>query len=329
MKDIKIKDLKSEDIGSKIVIKGAIKVSNNSAKNGSKYISIAINDGTGEIWDNIFKDKKETLYNTIDSLEKNGRYRVVGNVRSVKEGNSGFNGMNIEKIELIENSIPKVKDVKESKAEFSKIYKTIQNKELKKLITEVYKDINMNLFYTIPVSENHYVYEGGLADHIIRTNEIIRAIVGSYKGNLDFDMDLLTTATLLFRVGKTKTINWINGKAQLTKEGVLFEDSSITHDIVAKHLNESNLDNEVKMCLLHMIDASKYLPEYGALAEPKTKEAFLLYYAEMLSLNEAKFAHLKASVLDEGNPVIYAPNRKVYYMTEKKSENSPKEKEDE
>jgi 23S rRNA maturation-related 3'-5' exoribonuclease YhaM len=328
MKDIKIKDLKNTNIGSKVVIKGAIKVSNNTAKNGSKYISISINDGTGEIWDNIFKDKKETLYNEIDSLEKNGKYRIVGNIRSVKEGTAGFNGINIEKIELIENSIPKTKDVNEIKNSFKEIFKTIQNEELKKIITNVYKEIDMNLFYTIPVSENHYVYQGGLAEHIIRTNQIINAIVDSYNGTLDFDKDLLTTAVLLFRVGKTKTINWINGKAQLTEEGVLFEDSSITHDIVAKHLDKSNINSEIKMRLLHMIDASKYLPEYGALAEPKTKEAFLLYYAEMLSLNEAKFAHLKESVLDEENPVIYAPNRKVYYMTEKKIEDCPKEKED-
>lgn len=325
MKDVRIKDLQKADIGKKVVIKGIIKTVDKTSNNGGKYLSISINDGSGEIWDNIFKDKNQELYETLTSLDNSGKYRVVGNVRSVKEGTSGFNGLNIEKIELIEGSIKEPISTDSIKEQLKNIFKQINNAEYRKLISAVYKEIDLDLLYKIPVSENHYVYEGGLASHIIRTNEIINSIIGSYKGNLNFNSDLLITAVLIFRVGKTKTLNWNNGKAELTESGVLFEDSSITHDIVSRCLQKSKISEEEKMCLLHMIDASKYKPEYGALAEPKTKEAFLLYYAEMLSLNEAKFARLKEQNISEDNNIIYAPSHKVYYMTENIN---PKEKED-
>lgn len=328
MDNIKIKELAKTAVGKEFTLKGEIKVSEKvSSNNGNKYLSVEINDGTGVIYDNIFDDRGK-LYDEVKNLDNAGRYEITGKIRSVREGTKGFNAIIISKIDLIKGSIKITKDKKELSDEFKKIFKTITNKAYRDLITKCFKEIEQDIFYTVPVSENHYLYKGGLADHIIRTNEIINSIVDSYKGGLNYDKDLLTTATLLFRIGKTKTLKWEKGRAQLTEEGVLFEDSSITHDIVAKCLQGSTLNDAQKMCLLHTIDASKYKPEYGALAEPKTKEAFLLYYAEMLSLNEAKFQNLKDKVLDEDNNIIYGPNHSVLYMTENLSEKSPKENEE-
>lgn len=324
---MKIKELTKQNIGKNVKLTGEINITEKTSNNGNKYLAVVINDGTEEIYDNIFFDKKEALFNELKPLNNAGRYNIEGTVRSVKEGTNGFYGINISKVELVPGSIKEPRNKKEIAKEFSKLFKSISNKAYRDLINCCYKEVDLDLLYTVPVSENHYVYEGGLSDHIIRTNEIINSIIGSYKGELNFNKDLLTTACLLFRIGKTKTLNWkANNKAELTDIGVLFEDSSITHDIVNKCLEKATGISETeKLCLLHTIDASKYKPEYGALAEPKTKEAYLLYYAEMLSLNEAKFTNLKNKLLDESNNVIFAPGHKVFYMTENLS---PKEKED-
>lgn len=315
--DIKIKDLKSTNIGKEVVLKGDIKTTNKVSNNGTKYISFSLNDGTGEIWDNIFKDKNKEMYEAIEFLDNGKRYRAVGTIREVREGNQGFNGINLLKVEEIETKKAVKKTTNEVNVRLKQLFKEIKHPGYKQLINDVFKKVDLKLLYSIPVSENHYVYEGGLADHIIRTSEIINSITSTYNGNLDFNKDLLFTSVILFRVGKTRTLSWANGKATLTEDGVLFEDSSITHDIVSECLiNNDKLNKLEKNCLLHIIDASKYRPEYGALAEPKTKEAFLLYYAEMISLNEAKFSRLKEKNIDEDNNIIYAPNHKVYFLTE-------------
>ena len=190
MDNIKIKELAKTAVGKEFTLKGEIKVSEKvSSNNGNKYLSVEINDGTGVIYDNIFDDRGK-LYDEVKNLDNAGRYEITGKIRSVREGTKGFNAIIISKIDLIKGSIKITKDKKELSDEFKKIFKTITNKAYRDLITKCFKEIEQDIFYTVPVSENHYLYKGGLADHIIRTNEIINSIVDSYKGGLNYDKDL-------------------------------------------------------------------------------------------------------------------------------------------
>lgn len=336
---MKLKDLTKDMMNKKIELeKTTISVDEKVANNGSKYLSVKINDGSDVAYSNIFNDKKsEKLYNLVLSLENDKNYKINGKVRAIKEGTNGFNKIDIDKIEAIE-TVKKLPTAKENAKRLSEIIKTIEDSRYKDLIKKVFDgkikkedgteipEIDKKLFFAMPMSENHYVYEGGLVDHIIRVYELIDSYLKTVEG-LNYNRDLIVTAIVLYRIGKTKTLMWNRKKATLTTQGVLSEDVTVSHDIVNKYLQESSLTEDEKLQLLHMIDASKYKPEYGAIAAPKTKEAFLLYYFEMISLTEETFKKIKENAFSEENQIILGSGYRTYYTTEKI--NSPKEKEDE
>lgn len=316
--DKKIKNLSKEDIGQEIVLKSQVtwqeKVSN---KNARKYITVTINDGTGIMYANVFVNDKG-IYDEVKEIPQNSKCRIVGKVSSLKIGEDGFNSLDITKIEVTGTPVKKVADRKIQNKELASILNMIKNSGYKKLIKAVMANIDKDAFYVIPASERHYVYQGGLVDHIIRTAKFAEAIIDAYDGILKVDKEFLLTAILLFRVGKTKTLEWNNGAAKMTEDGEFFEDSLITLDIVKNVLDSiEEISDYKKKLLLHVIAASKNKSVYGAVTIPKSVEPFLIYHIEMLSLWFENFEAAEDKRIDNEN-IIYGPNGQVYILSEKR-----------
>lgn len=319
MTDVKIKNLTQEDVSKEVVLKGQISwIEKTSDKNARKYITVTINDGTGTMYANVFTRGDKGIYDEVKAIPQNSKCRICGKVREVKTGEDGFNSLDLTKIEITQAPVKKVADKTVQNKEIAAILKNITNPGYKKLIVSVMNSIDKNAFYVIPASERHYVYQGGLVDHIIRTAKIADAILDAYEGTLKLDKEFLLTAILLFRVGKTKTLEWTNGSAKMTEDGEFFEDSLITLDIVKSALNNiAEIDDYKKKLLLHVIAASKNKSVYGAVTIPKSVEPFLIYHIEMISLWLENFEAAEDKRIDNEN-IIYGPNGQVYILTDRK-----------
>lgn len=318
MKDVKVKNLTNEDLNTEVVLKGEVtyqeKVSN---KNARKYITVTINDGTGIIYSNLFLNNNKEVYEAIKEISQKSRCRIIGKITELKNGDTGFNSIDITKIEVVKEPTIKVADSKKQSKELSKILKQIKNPAYRTLITNVMKEIDMKNFYSIPASEKHYVYKGGLIDHIIRTAKLANAIIDAYDGTLNLDKDFMLTSIMLFRIGKTKTLTFENGSAKITDDGEFFEDSLITFDIVKRCLDKiDEISDYDKKLFLHVIAASKNKSIYGALTIPKTVSPFLLYHIEMISLWLENFEAAEDKRIDNEN-IVYGPNNQVYILSEK------------
>lgn len=316
--DKKVKDLTKTDIGKELVVKGEITYQEKVSKNGKKFISAIINDGTDIIYTNVFSDDK--IFAEVNDIKQKSRVRAIGKVLAVKDTDSKFNSFDLTKIEVKEEPKEKIADNKSQRKALREIMKQINHPGYKKLITAVMKMVDNEAFYTVPVSDRHYVYQGGLVDHIIRTAKIASAIIDSYEGKLNLNKEFMLTAILLFRVGKTKTLTLKDGGAKLTEDGEFFEDSLITLDIVKQCLDKiDEISPYEKKLLLHMIAASKNKSIYGALTIPKAVSPFLLYHIEMISLWLENFEAAEEKRIDNEN-IIYGPSGQVYILSKKENE---------
>ena len=303
--DKKVKDLTKTDIGKELVVKGEITYQEKVSKNGKKFISAIINDGTDIIYTNVFSDDK--IFAEVNDIKQKSRVRAIGKVLAVKDTDSKFNSFDLTKIEVKEEPKEKIADNKGQRKALREIMKQINHPGYKKLITAVMKMVDN-------------VYQGGLVDHIIRTAKIASAIIDSYEGKLNLNKEFMLTAILLFRVGKTKTLTLKDGGAKLTEDGEFFEDSLITLDIVKQCLDKiDEISPYEKKLLLHMIAASKNKSIYGALTIPKAVSPFLLYHIEMISLWLENFEAAEEKRIDNEN-IIYGPSGQVYILSKKENE---------
>lgn len=150
-------------------------------------------------------------------------------------------------------------------------------------ITEILYRENFNaLKWQSAAKAVHHAVVGGLARH---TRDVVRLCFLFCKSYKDLNAEVLLNAAALHDIGKLKELETNDvGATDYTIDGHLFGHLVIGRDMVRDTIKahpEIEIDEMKAKGILHCVAAHHGVLEYGALTTPKTKEAEMLYIADL------------------------------------------------
>lgn len=318
----KVKDWSTNDIGKEVSINACFTFLEKTSKNNSKYYSLTIRDGSAVAYATVWnRTKNQDLIELIKTVNPKTKVKITGVIREAKYDENTFNSIDITQIDVMEDIKEKVSDSTTQKDEIKKIVNSIKNPGYKKLIKEVLASIDTKVLFTIPYSVTNFVYTGGLVDHIVRVAHMTEAIIDTYNGSLKIDKDFMLTLVILFRLGKVKTISYVNNTARVTEDGELYGNSIISRDIVREKITDiKEIDEYDKKLLLHAIQTIDFdeKPENNVIG-PKTVAPQILKAVEKISIILDNFETAEESRIDNEN-IVYGPNGIVRIISSKEGE---------
>ncbi len=288
MKKTYIKDLKEGEFEG-IFLLHSLKSS--TGKRG-EYTELIISDKTGEL--------KAYLFDTNIQIDE-GIYKIKGEV-------GFFQG---EKRIIIKDA-EKIKDPPEElkkevllhspvsreilKKEILKEIENLENSFLKELLLNLFKGEFLESFLDAPAAKKyHHAYIGGLAEHTLNVIKIVKAFSSCYDS---IDKDLLIAGALLHDIGKVYSYKF-ETKPDITDEGRLLDHIYLGMKKIEEEIEKFNqkrnelfksyFPKDLKLKLLHLIASHHGTKLQGALTEPQTKEAYILYIADLVDAEIFKF----------------------------------------
>lgn len=339
MKVTQINKLTQDHVEKTILVQGALEWKKTNKQDGSFIIKSWVSDATGKIYlpTSFQSDDVSKIIGNLEQKQIVQVKGVVGKVKnSPKEGNF-FESIN--EIKVFEDSYDGDKVIKDLlRDELNKRFKLIKDVNLKKLAGACVESIPN--FYKLPFGRDCFDYKGGLADYILRLMDTILLVAD--RKDLDYltvettkyNLDLLLTAAIIHRLGKSNKY-YIDDNQRVceTDYGILNDDLSDTLKLYfellyalkngyyvspkTKKKIKIHLDSEIEKQLTHLIETSKGESRWGSMANLKTKEAYLLHYAECIVLSQATFDKylqngVKAETFEGG--VVRGYHGKEYYL---------------
>ena len=208
----------------------------------------------------------------------------------------------VEKEEVkLEDLVPSLdkETIERLKKDLMNYVKGIKNDHLRILLEEAFldKDLVERLAKTPSSMDHHHNYVGGNLEHTLSVARICDFISKIYK---DLDRDLLIAGALLHDIGKSLEYE-PNMVQEKTKEGILLGHIHLGERIVREKISKIRsrgveFPEELEMLIIHMILSHHGKREWGSPEIPKTLEALVLHYADLLD------AHIKYHVqkVEEG-----------------------------
>lgn len=296
MKKVYIENLTSE----KETVKDIFLLHSIKSLEGKKgnYIEAVISDRTGSVRAFIFEN---SLRNKEISEIKEGIYELEIETGEFKKEKRVIVKEIIREVEITEEIkkeiVPGSPYTKEflKKGILERIEK-VKNPHLNKLLKRIFRGIFFEKFLNVPAAKKyHHAYIGGLAEHTINVCDICVALGSIYR---DIDMDLLLSGALLHDIGKVESYK-IELFPEMEDVGKLLDHIYIGMKKVDDEIEKLNKEkenifaspfpNDLRLKLLHLIASHHGTRAQGALAEPLTREALLLYYADIIDADMFKY----------------------------------------
>lgn len=254
-------------------------------KAGKEFLSLELGDKSGSIGANVWNDTTG-----FDQISKNGEVGRVVNVRGSVDEFQGNPQLKVKSIRLTETKdsvnpqdfLPKsIRNPDEMEGELFARMKLISDKYLRKLLTNVFKDEQLEKFKKAPAGKSwHHGYIGGLIEH---TLEMIRICDLMCDIHPELNRDLLITGTMLHDFGKTEELKY-DSAFEYSDKGKLIGHIVICASMIEAEAKQiSGFPNELKNLLIHLILSHQGKLEYASPVVPKTLEAIALYQADELS----------------------------------------------
>ncbi|KPK65734.1 MAG: hypothetical protein AMK73_02140 [Planctomycetes bacterium SM23_32] len=140
-------------------------------------------------------------------------------------------------------------------------------------------------------SHHHHNYRGGLIEHTLQVWQLADALSRAHGG--PFDRELLLCAVALHDVGKVKSYRLVGGVSERTDVGELLEHIFISGSMVSNLWDTAvrpGVPEELaeqaarqKALLLHIILSHHGKLEWGSPVLPRTPEAVLVHFCDLLS----------------------------------------------
>ncbi|MHC4481076.1 MAG: HD domain-containing protein, partial [Planctomycetota bacterium] len=205
----------------------------------------------------------------------------------------------------------------------------VSNPHLKRLMAELHGNgAFAEHFKGSPAaSYHHHNYAGGLIEHTLEMWHLAEAISRSHGG--PFDRELLLCGVALHDVGKVNSYRLVGGVSERTELGELLDHIFISGSMVS-NLWDSAVRPQVseeaaaeaarlKALLLHIILSHHGKMEWGSPVLPRTPEAVLVHYCDILSatlhtcfnaINEAPEGQLwtqNVYIMDQARRLFVSP----------------------
>ena len=287
--------IKNDRIDHFLLIK---KIELRSTKSGSDFLSTELGDKSTSMNANIWEG--------FSDLAARGKVGSVVKVSGTIEEYQGSLQIRVASIRLA-NEKDKVRpqdflpvskrNLEEMQKEFNQKLKSISNKHLKKLLSEIFSEEKFELFSTAPAGKSwHHAYIHGLIEH---TLEIIKICELMCEFHPELNRDLLISGAMLHDIGKIEELSF-ESAFEYTDKGKL-----IGHIVIAATLVRDEIKKipgfpvELENNLIHLILSHQGKLEHASPIVPKTAEAIALYQADELS---AKVNAYKTTIEAELRP---------------------------
>ena len=289
MKNLYIKDLLTKE-GEFEDIFFLHSLKNSTGRKG-EYMELLISDKTGEL--------KAYLFDMKISIDE-GIYKIQGEIGSFQEEKRVI----LKKAEKIEPSPELKRELIPSspvprdilKKEILTEIENLENNFLKELLSNIFRGEFLELFLDAPAAvKYHHAYIGGLAEHTLNVVKIVKAISLCYNS---VERELLIAGALLHDIGKVYSYKF-EIKSNMTDEGKLLDHIYLGMKKIDEEIEKFNkrrnelfktpFPEDLRLKILHLIASHHGTRSQGALTEPLTKEAYILYMADLLDAEIFKF----------------------------------------
>lgn len=285
--------LEGDSIHQYLLIKS---VSRSVASNGKPYLTLNLQDLSGEIeaklWD-VSREDEELYQPDLIVL-------VEGDITSYR----GRSQLRLRQIRLAIESDPITKadlvpvapvPVMEMMDKLTQYMFKMQNSVLQRLTRALVKKHQTAFFDYPAATKNHHEYMSGLAFHVISMLDLADAICKLYP---DLDADLLYAGIILHDMGKVIELSGPTATAY-TLEGTLLGHITIMVNEVAEAAKSLQLEEAEEVLILkHLILSHHHKGEWGSPKPPMVKEAEVLHMIDNL---DAKM-NMMTRALDKVQP---------------------------
>lgn len=250
-------------------------------KSGEDFVLMELADRTGVIsavvWDNV-NEIRGTI-NQNDFVKINGDVGIYHDskqltIRMIKK----VEEEEIEPKDFLPFSPRNFNDMFE---QFKKYIEMIQDKHLRELIDKIFEDKEvLEGFLNAPAaSQMHHSYIHGLLEHTLGVIKNCLSLAENYP---ECNRDLLIVGGILHDIGKICEFSY-KKSIQYTMVGRLEGHITIGIEMIEEKLRKiKEFPEETKILLKHMILSHHRLLEYGSPKRPKTLEALVLSYSDII-----------------------------------------------
>lgn len=189
--------------------------------------------------------------------------------------------------------------------------KQISTPELREMLFGVIMDFKQPLMYWAAAKSMHHNLYGGLLYHMYRMGKNADLQCDIYPM---LNRDLLICGVYLHDIGKLQELDTsIMGSADYTLTGSLLGHLFLGMNLVEEYTLRFKLPEELKLQLLHMIASHHGKQEYGALVVPKTLEAEMLHFLDMI---DSKMYAIEDTLInmgdDQNSALVKSLNSTIY-----------------
>ena len=253
-----------------------------STKSGSDFLSTELGDKTASLNANIWEGFAE--------LAARGKVGDVVKVEGTVEEYQGSLQIRVSSVRLATEGdgvyprdfLPESKrNLNEMKNEFNQRIRSVSNRLLKKLLTQIFKEERFEQFCLAPAGKSwHHAYIHGLLEH---TLEIIKICELMCEFHSDLNRDLLISGAMLHDIGKIEELSY-DSAFDYTDKGKLVGHIVIASNLVWDEIKKiPDFPVELENNLIHLILSHQGKLEHASPVIPKTVEAIALYQADELS----------------------------------------------
>lgn len=268
-------------------------------KNGGSYLSLMLQDATGEIAAKVFDgaESLSTQFNKGDFVKIQARGNVfkqqvelvLENIRRVSPAKDAADGFREE------DCIPSSpRPLEEMWQELQGRIAEVRRPELRALLERISAAHGDRLRIWPAAVTVHHAYRGGLLEHLLKIIEVGTFIAEAYRA----DRDMIIAGAVLHDLGKTEELTY-EGATGYSVAGNLVGHIAIGFGMLRDAIRQDpSFPDDLRLALEHIVLSHHGARENGSPVLPLTLEAFI--FASVDDLDAKMFQFHKLIAEDDG-----------------------------
>lgn len=282
------------------------------AKDGRNYLNIVLGDKTGEMearkWqdvERVFKEIARNDYVYIDGKVNQFQNRLQIIISEITKCDAA----EVDSDQLIEKAASAPEEMYER---LLKVIDTLDDVYIKDLLTSILSEseIKRRLYIWQAGKTIHHSYQSGLLEHTLSCAELASTLAAHYKVNRNY----VVAGAVLHDVCKIYELS--DGAAvDYTEEGRLLGHVIKVVELVDRFCQKiSNFPYQTRIHLKHILLSHHGEYEFGSPKIPKTSEALLVHYIDLLDSKMNSFETIKKndSLVGDWSGYVKHLDRMIY-----------------
>jgi len=276
-------------------------------RGGGRYLTLQLGDRTGRVtalvWDNVER--------VSEACTVGGVVRVSGQVQRYNQSLQVV-VQRAETVgpELVDESLFLRSSGTDPELLWSQLMaalEEVKDPHLRQLLFRVFSDPELAAtFKQVPAGRTmHHAYKAGLLEHTVSMARLGRALASHYS----LDQDMVAAGVLLHDLGKVWELE-AKVSVDYTDDGRLLGHLPMTVLFIDRQIDQlESFPAETRRQLLHLLLAHHGEYEYGSPRRPKTPEALLVYFLDLL---DSRMAGMLEAIAEEPDPeAAWSPYSKI------------------